>query len=282
MRAELKALRGYAPPRYPTWALVEREPEMLARAIPRRWQGSSRIAAALAAAVFGLGGGSALAGEATEKAAPTPSPSPKATPAATAQPTGRPPVAVAFALVEDTRVQMGVLGEPAPPVLLGEAAARQLINEELARAGLKLEADRETIPGVLQRRAYVRRYDRDQDREVMVLEETRDPPTDLVLDGWDAGRKVGYEYLARDELDAAGAVGTPWRSSDSSKAAEYLARKLNERGGERTVAVFWPPVVESAYLTPRSGPGNEERAREELRQQVRDFAQWLQAQGLLR
>jgi hypothetical protein len=292
MHAELKALRAYAPPRYPTRALVEAEPALLARAIPRRWQGSSRIAAALAAAVFGLGGGSALAAEgqaapASPPPKPTPTPTAAARPVATAEAVSPAagsadrPVTKVFCPEPGRKMPGGgrscsmvmYCGGGPPPEYLSEEEARAVILDEFARLGLKFEADRETIPGVLQRRESVRRYDRESDQEVTVIEEARDPPADLVLDGWDAEQRIGFEYISPADYAEAGGVGTA-DAGNYHDAAEYMARRLSARSEPQAIGVFW--------ATQRRRPEDLEVAREDIRGHVREFAEWLQAQGLLR
>lgn len=297
-RPRLEATRRAQAPRYPTWDLVRHHPALLVERLPRRWRSNPRVVAALVAAALGTGG-AAAAGAAGASA--------KAN-RETAAPPGERPVAVVLEHGEG-RGAFGCVAVTAP-AFLSEEEARQVVEEELGRVGLRLVRDGETVPHLVRPREWVEHWRSPEDRaplrsgpEDVEYERTRD----LVLDGWDGTRRVGYEFVSQDDYgelggvtrgqariryesgDIDGMMGSSVSSYDYRDAAQHLAAKLQERGPAGAVGVFYEPLPYCSLPNWGQEPGGaaspqeaHERARADLRRQVQDFAGWLKAQGLLR
>jgi hypothetical protein len=236
----LKAVRSLPRPRYPTWDLVRTQPCLLAREVPDRWQGRAAVIAALTAATLGA--------SASGKAGPS-----------------RRPIAVVF----EHGAGRGSYGceAIAPPTFLSEEEARQVVTEELRRAGLKPVPGARTIPSLVRQRYYV--YpDRDavaRDEGAPVAEKgdrtPRNPvptfitperqgahvaeqgdPKPLALDGYDSMRRVGYAFVSQARYKELGGmdresygiegsrgevVSSSVQSYDFEEAARDLARRIN-------------------------------------------------------
>ncbi|MFH0946014.1 MAG: hypothetical protein V2A76_12515 [Planctomycetota bacterium] len=271
MRRSLQPVRLYRDPRFPTWADVRRDHSLLLEHVPLSWIAGGRARRALIASCLGLTAGTDLA------CSQAPSEGAEGT---ADNPLG--PVAAVFEHGEG-RGAYGCIAV-CPPVFLSEEEARQVIGEELSRQGLKLEPDGKTLRDIPDRRHFF---------------DWRGKSTrTLVLDGFDAERGAGYEFISRDEYY--GLRGSGEEASRSSvdwydflESARSLAARVNASDSDARVGVFYDPVTDQAE---RECPTSREQqawddaareaAREEsrdlLRLQVRDFAEWLREQGVLR
>jgi hypothetical protein len=191
-----------------------------------------------------------------------------------------------------------------PPVFLSEDEARQVIRDEARKAGIEFGEEAPLLEGVSvpitdRNGVYNQHCSCSSSREPPMPEGPATQSRDVVLDGYDAARHIAFEVVSRDDLDS-WEVQTNWHSSVSSypflKAAEYLKLGLSRVEGEAVVAVFYdpsghPPASEQlemgstdeqrkSYYETRERAGRAV-AEQELRDQVRNFLQWLKTEGII-
>ncbi len=302
MPSGVRPVLRYPAPAYPGWDLVVADPGLLAREIPRRWIGKKGLTAALVAAALGVGGCGKERSNGGAKAL------------------------VACFEHGEGRGGFGCVATTAP-YYLGEDEARQVILEELAKTGIQAQPNSKMIFDAIRRRGYVG----GQETQEVFREYGMD--VNLMLDGYDAGKKIGYEFISEgDYLSVGGLMGgcdlqkvdgsltLSSRSSvtgfDFAEAARNLAARMANTGGIRAIGIFYEPVEYVRYREASEAAAaakaealerckTKEQAEDaamlkyrvrrmqldaaastivkrNLRAQVRDFAEWLKGQGLLR
>jgi len=294
---DVRPLRRYAFPAYPSRLAVLAEPELLRQHVPLGWRKCAEVA--LAGAALLAATGVTLAGE---KAAPP----------------GQGKAAIVAPLFEHGEGR-GVTGCVVhnPPVFLSEEEALQVIKEEMAKSGVRLAEPGGDLPGVLipQR---MERYKKVGDRHVPEVVELKDRAEPVSLDAQDPGRKVAVEFVSQNDYHR---LGGP---SSGSTVEHYdfkkVARELGERAGASPrpirLGVFYDPAtvhkLQEIYNQDKELQALNERRRQDkspevqrlinerlhqlgkqwrekaaaeskalLRQQVKDFADWLKAQGAI-
>jgi len=266
---EIKPLKRYNEPDFPTREILDVHPELLRR-MPNRWRRSAVIGTAVVAA---CGIVAARWGQTTASAA------------------GDPVSKVAPVFVHGEG--HGAFGCEAvnPPVFLSEDEARQVIVEELKRAEVKQGGRLDPKPdGLILKGVAV------PDTTQNWNQKTGATKRDLALDGWDAGRKIGFEYVSNADYDAwqekDGGFRSTVSSFDMQETAKRLQTGLVAAKPEGAVAVFYDPLIglRDAYEnSDKKTPMNWEAeqadakmiARFALREQVRDFVKWLKAEGVI-
>lgn len=268
----LSPLPNYKSPSYPTKEEIMQTPALL-RKIPRRWAGNPLVLTALGLV---LTAGLTACGTASNSILPD-SASPTASDAldATNPPSSGNSIASAVDSTEDSSeaapndaesleipifahgTGRGSYGceSVAPPVFLSEEEAMQVIEEECAAQGIDIsggESD-QIYTGSLQ------------------------------LDGYSEDLGIGVEFVSTDDI-------LDWQA-DAGMAAtveQYNLKGTAQRLADCTdnVAVFYDPVAadyndftgsnEESYVE-----SSKEQSLDELREQVRDFLQWLKAQGVI-
>jgi hypothetical protein len=250
---QLKPLRRYTRPAYPTIDAIYADPDLLRR-VPRRWRGKAIVLAALATA------GTLVALHANEAGAANPA---------------------HVAPIFQHGNGRGAFGCEAvnPPVFLSEDEARQVIIEEAKRAGLTFtteapELKKVAIPVT---------------NEGMGEQKPKNTDGPLKLDLYAKKQKVAVEYVSQDDFKAwEGKDGGP-RSSVSSvdilDAATRLRDGLEKAKPAEMVGVLYDPMSRVNYDGKKDWKDSEAdakvAAREELRKQVKDFMAWLKAQGVI-
>ena len=154
-----------------------------------------------------------------------------------------------------------------PPVFLSEDEALQVIGEEMRHARLEMEDEESTLQDV--RMGWWSR--------LSVVRVKCTPQIGVVF----AGR---YNYSAfGGEVFGGGTA----QGYDIKGAASLVARKVREHGHGIYLGTFYDPLasIKERSPVPNNGRRAEQQAvtesREQLRQQVRDFVQWLQGQGAI-
>jgi len=188
----------------------------------------------------------------------------------------------------------------APPIFLSEEEALQVIDEELAEYGLELaEKDVEMKDVQLPRRWRVPVKD-GEDWKLVHFDVPRSAKP-LIADLQDPDKKVAVEYLSTDDYFLLG--GAPDMSSvqdyDFTEIAQLVADKVKDNGEGVHFGILYDPMVKgkSGLLGDDfwADDGAEKDAAPEppvpetpktrsvrlLRMQVRDFADWLKAQGVI-
>jgi hypothetical protein len=183
-----------------------------------------------------------------------------------------------------------------PPVFLSEDEAKQVIREEAKKAGLDFASD-----GFMIKDAQVpvtREYWCGEDEKASG--EGKVQRKDLILTGFDKNHNVAFEFVSTDEIRAWQPKDLRCVSSVSSYdlkgTAESLRTGLQSEKQLPWIGVFYEPSA-SASEPERLGKNaseaeykavwekrekdGKEKGEKELRKQVRDFIQWLKAQGVI-
>jgi hypothetical protein len=250
----IQPVRGTVNPRYPSSDYLEQHPDLLSL-VPERWRQNAFVLRVLGGVV-----GLVLAAQNSASAQ---------------QRTPGPPSRVAPIFVHGSgRGAFGCIAVSAP-VFLTEDEARQVIQQEAKTAGLEFEPGALTLHGV----------------DVPVTElyscfdvdGMRKPPApavekrDLPLDGFDRKHNVAFEFVSGQDYAAWQTKRPQCVSSVSVYEVKDAAARL--RDGLATtprgpwLGLFYEPAAGTVAARQQNG--------EELRKQVRDFLQWLKAQGVL-
>jgi hypothetical protein len=165
-----------------------------------------------------------------------------------------------------------------PPVFLSEEEALQIITEELAKYGVQLTQNNVTWSdaGIPQRQ--------ELDSGQYTLTGDTKP---LVVDRLDPNRHIAVEFVGTAEFqDNGGPIpNASVQTLDLKETAKWVDAQVQQKGPEAMYfAAFYDPVtnVEAASWESyeRKLPLAVQESKEHLRQQVQDFANWLQAQGV--
>jgi len=294
---DVRPVRRYGFPVYPSRLQVLAEPDLLTQHVPPRWRRCAEMALAGAACLAAAGVG--CAGE-------------NAGPASKA---GAAVVAPIFEHGEGRGVTGCVVANP--PVFLSEEEALQVIKEELAKTGVRLSEPGGDLPGVMipQRREHHKRVGERYVDEVVELEGKAKP---VSLDAQEADRKIAVEFVSRHDYHDLG--GPRSSSTVDHYDFKKVARELRERAAASTrpirLGVLYDPAtvgnLQKMYQEDKELQALNEKRRQDkspevqrlinervvqigkrwhdkaaaeskalLRQQVRDFADWLKAQGAM-
>lgn len=256
MKLEMKPVRQYRTPGYPSQAHVRENPELL-EMMPQRWQKHMAMYTAIAmTATIGL---TACAGQ-------------KST---------TPKLHIPVFAHGDGRIGYGCL-VVTPPIILSEEDAYEIITDEAGKRGVRFKNHPEDsgvggdITGVFPA------TDLDRAGVSGTWEGT------LHVDGFDEEHKIGFEYISMADM-------REWCSVSGGTASEF-GYKVTAEELAKTVentAVFYDPGAypEYKYTEELKESGMEyneyyekrgfEMAEELLRQQVRDFLDWLAAEGVI-
>lgn len=267
---DIKPVRHYSNPNFPTRRIVDQHPELL-QLVPKRWQANPAVIAALAGmCVF-------LAGCKDQSTQSVPS---------------------KIAPIFQHGDGYGAFGCRAvnPPVFLSEADARQVIIDEAKRAGLKLDTHK--TPSIKMRGPAT---------TTMPGHKTRSQNISLELDGKDAKHNISFEYVSISDFYDWRRINL-WdyleistaSKRDILRAAKVLQSGLAKKHPSGTYAVFYDPCVGRRDVEKKYGlridynsaeswkKSNrqvtrkaKQLAQEELRAQVKDFIKWLRAQGVI-
>ena len=288
----LSPLPNYNSPSYPTKEKIMQNPALL-RKIPRRWAGNPLVLTALGLV---LTAGLTACGTASDSILPD-SASPAASDASGTGDSGSSaePAASAEdstgnsteASVNDAKALdipifahgtgRGSYGceSVAPPVFLSEEEAMQVIEEECAAQGIDISGQK-TISGTFPATSTL-------PEAVSGGASDQTYTGELTLDGYSEDLGIGVEFVSTDDI-------LDWQADTDTYATveQYNLKGTAQRLADCTdnVAVFYDPMAadyndftgsnEESYVE-----SSKEQSLEELREQVRDFLQWLKAQGVI-
>jgi hypothetical protein len=204
----------------------------------------------------------------------------------------------------------------APPVFLSEEEALQTIMEELGKYGLKftqrdVKMESITIPPRKENWEYKKDKNGSDTVEVK-LTRGDGPDTIFVADALDPAKKVAIEFVAASDYET---LGGPAPSStaitiDTKEVAGYLSQQVKAKGKGLYFGAFYDPVAypdeemrndQMTYLNCQQTNEAERKkcvsdydykvvmdrirltkaSKDLLKLQVKDFADWLKAQGVL-
>lgn len=284
---QIQPVRKYKTPSYDTKEILERHPELL-KLVPERWQNNPAVLSALAALCMLMVGSRAVA--ATEQNADK-----KKTAPASA-------VAPIFVHGEGR----GAFGCVAvnPPEFLSEEEARQVIIEEAKKAGIDFKANGTKLPKVEVPITDSNLPPREPDPNAPQEPKTKEQS--LELDGTEKKRTIAFEFVSDADFEAwqkKHEFITMVQVKDIQGTAKLLRESIEKAGPKGAYGVFYDPGIGWNNLKTRnpdlykeiykdwSGDwqvrvkqmqdGVKELAKEDLREQVKDFVKWLKAQGVI-
>jgi hypothetical protein len=289
-----KALDRYPVPRYPTHQEILKDPRRIERTMPAavRRLLQSGISGAMALLV-------PLSGCDRNPAGPAGAPSSQQADGqdpSTTKTTTKPKInrkVLLVAPIFDHGTGRGATGCVvfSPPVFLSEEEALTIIKEELSKSGITMANGSALFPKVKMH------------KEIDGCSSGRGTCKPLQMDLQDPTGRIHIEFIsATDNLIMTDKCPrkTEWIIStvhdyDLKGMAEKMSMGLRQQADRGVFGVFYDPVVSrdmveiSRELYQTNGQGQWKRTREEfsaeakelLRQQVRDFAQWLADNNIL-
>ncbi len=114
----------------------------------------------------------------------------------------------------------------------------------------------------------------------------RDPNAVLNVDGLDPAHHIAVEFASRDDFwDLDG----PWRAEihgtaftvDTRSVATYLRERADGSDANVYFGAFYDPLVLPEPPQSENRPRAVAESKRLLREQVKDFAAWLKAQGAI-
>ena len=282
---ELKPLRRYRDPEYPTKEEADRSPELL-HAIPIRWKHHPLLCSVL---VFTVASGLCSCASKQKQPEPASAVEPLIPPdgdEARTEQQNAPETSDLPAPLEIPVFAHGIgrgsygCESVAPPVFLSEEEAAQVIREEALLQGVDFSGQK-TIEAEL---PVTNLYGDEQFQNSSVR-------STLELDGYDEALGIGFEFVSQKDV-------VSWKQDGNmaSSVENYEMKDASERLHADNTAVFYDPGADwrafsynwengngeayDAYV--QSFTENQKQAmKEQLREQVRDFLQWLQGQGII-
>jgi hypothetical protein len=268
-----RAVRKYPAPGYPTKPQALADPELLAKNLPKAWRGRPEMAGAICAF---------LALNACQNGVPADPGN-----SSSAEPEGLTQGAVAPIFIHgEGRGATGCV-VVAPPVFLSEEDALQVIAEEMKLRNLELDQQDVAVEGV----SFLKRDEQATfEDDVFVVAEVIDPeapPIDYTMDRSTADGRIGIEFVSRaDYFDFGGPDSTSSvQGYDLRMVSARLSTRMDALGKDFNFGVFYDPMEhggsyrDSGY--DESQLQAKKRSKELLRLQVKDFLDWLEAQGAL-
>lgn len=276
---KISPVKKYKTPKYPDKGDVANNPELL-KQLPDRWKKNLYVGTALSSLlVFTLTscGKSKTSGtNLTEKEA-------------------------GVAPVFDYGNVRGSFGcmSIAPPSFLSEEEAFQVIQEEGKKYGINFEQDGLEIENVdIPETKYFLKPENEKEGSSPFGEKggaiDSSKTGNLKLDGYDDMKKIGFEFVSKEDYDS-WHVEEGLRSSvddfDFLSAAKVLREGLANKNGDTSIGVFYNPMErlpkEELKLNSENRDWNamevkvKQMAEDNLRKQVKDFLEWLKAQGIM-
>jgi hypothetical protein len=261
---DLEPVKKYSSPNYPDKQTIIKNPKLL-KTMPERWKGNMYVCTALSSLIMFMFSGCVQKG------------------VSGAEPANGKLEAVPIFEHGTGRGSFGC-SSVAPPAFISEEEAFQVIQEEGKKYGLvfdkkDLKLENVKIPETKYMLSTV-------NGKSAAIDSTR--KGNLVLDGYDEAKKVGFEFISTDDYEE-WQIKSNTRSTvdefDFLSTAKLLQSGINESKSESSVGIFYNPMMSlkasekldidalQNYTT--------DSAKEDLRKQVKDFLQWLKAQGII-
>ncbi|HEY9059033.1 MAG TPA: hypothetical protein VIO64_00795 [Pseudobacteroides sp.] len=287
---ELEPIKKYKQPRYPQKYAILEDPDLL-KNIPNRWRTNVYVCiAASTLLAIGLSGCGKLAAEEagsvtdTIYASPTSSPSPVTTVSKEAKAHDQ----VAAPPIFKYGDGIGSFGcvSVAPPVFLSEEEAYKVVIDEAEKYGIKFSRNDLVIKDmeIPSTKAYPV-FDNANSKKVNSIS------GDLTVDGYDNDRKIGFEFVSKEDY-------TAWKADQgyastveqylTYDAAKVLREGLVKEKSDVSIGVFYDPMEPTSEKLKGDinlNDFSEEKLRieatDKLREQVKDFFSWLKAQGII-
>jgi hypothetical protein len=280
-----KPVQSYRLPAYPSRLEVAGDPDLLRRHVPLAWLSRKEMAGVLSVFLAVNGGG-------CSKHSP---------PGPATRPTGNDlagKAAIVAPIFEhgDGRAADGCVVVN-PPVFLSEQDALEVIREELGQAGL-VSLDRDVrIEGVsipARRMSFEKDWITGKSALNPVQIPGKTAPLDVDLK--DPVHGIAIEFVSAPDYTSLGGVDSEMsvQSYDFKEVARWVGKQVSEQGRDLHLALFYDPVTRPdwdsrKYNNAELARADREKAQEVskteskrlLRQQVKDFVDWLKGQGVI-
>jgi len=256
---DLVPVKKYSLPNYPDKRTALQNPKLL-KTIPERWKGNMYVCTALSSLLIFTLVGCEQKGDTDKKLAAAP--------------------------IFEHGTGRGSFGcdSVAPPAFISEEEAFQVVQEEGKKYGIEfkkngLELKKVKIPAT----SYAFTTSNDESSAKNTTHKGN-----LVLDGYDEEKKIGFEFISAEDYEQwkgrSNKMSTV-NSFDFLATAKRLQTGISENKSEAAVGVFYNPMARIAPDTKLDYKALQElavkTAKEDLRAQVKDFLQWLKAQGII-
>jgi len=249
----MKAIRikHYKIPRYPAKLVALENPKLLEKNIPAAWK-TREMAGAVAILL------AANLSACNEKKS-------------TGKETQAAIVAPVFNHGEDRAGLFGALGYIGPTTLLTEDEALKIIKEELGKNGIKLtrqnvKFEQVAIPSRSCKRKIIEKNGEKIVEEKVVTDKRKFQvfEADLV----DPEKKVVVEFINEKNYFENGGMSRMGVDYDFIEAAQYLNNQIKQKGPKMYFGTFYDP-------------GGARGSSGQLKLQIKDFVDWLKAQGVI-
>lgn len=267
-------VKKYKDPKYPTKKMALINPELL-EALPDRWKSNTYVGIAFSALLM-----------VTLSACETKD---------TNQPnTNTQAKEAKIAPVFEHGKGRGSFGcdSVAPPSFLSEEEAFQVIQEEANKYGINFKKEALLLSGVSVPETKFYLNSEANSKDGGAINSTR--TGSLKLDGFDEEKKIAFEYISRNDYEE-WQVNQSVRSSvddyDFLSTAKLLQKGLKNKNQDASIGVFYNPMerLSDEQIKEIRDTNNwqaaeikvKEMAEEQLRMQVKDFLEWLKAQGIM-
>jgi len=256
---DLVPVKKYGSPNYPDKRAVMENPKLL-KTIPERWKGNMYLCTALSSLLVFTFAGCSQKGDTDKKPAAAP--------------------------IFEHGTGRGAFGcdSVAPPSFISEEEAFQVVQEEGKKYGIEFKKDGLKLKKV---KIPETSYDLTRDNSKSSGINTTHKGT-LVLDGYDEEKKIGFEFISEEDYEewqGDSKFGSSVKEYDFLTTAKLLQTGISEKNSEAAVGVFYNPMASLAPDTKLDYKALKElavkTAKEDLREQVKDFLQWLKAQGII-
>ena len=253
-------MHSYKSPQYPTKVQVFETPDMLKKYLPPQWQRNARIAglATLFLAASCQSQKNILKSDLDSDAAAV--------------------VAPIFKHGDGWSSEGCVIVNP--PVYLSEEEAMQVIAEELTKSGFEISKTNVSLENLTIYHGKKIEYDENYNRT-----ERKGDLKPLNVDLYDEKKKIAVEYVARSDYSDLGVTGNSYSSVSSCNlqgAADSLVEEVKENGKGVYFGAFYDPVADSIDDQDYWNQNAENQvSKQYLRNQVKDFVDWLKAQGVM-
>ncbi|MFL0270013.1 hypothetical protein [Candidatus Clostridium radicumherbarum] len=259
---KITPVNKYKNPNYPTRRAVLENPEIL-RLLPNRWKNNIYAATALSTLLMIT----LSACDNTEKAV---------------NKNGTLEKKALVAPIFEHGSGRGSFGcdSVAPPSFISEEEAFQVIQEEAKNYGISFDKSGLQLKNI--NLPYTNLYPEPKNTNGKAIVSTH--MGSLKLDGFDEAKKIGFEFVSqidyREWQKNQGMFSTV-ETYDFLSAAKVLRDGINENHGDTSVGVFYNPMISPQYGVILKDVEAKLKAEEELKQQVKDFFEWLKAQGII-
>jgi hypothetical protein len=250
--------KNYRQPNYPTSLSVRSKPRLLTSNLPFRWSFDHRLKT-IAVTLLTIGVASGASGKASHHNVTRPKPVPAYN--------GHPLVAPIFEHGYGG-VAMGCVVVAHRYAIVSEEEARQVIEDEMAKYGVRPTVHDQDLSGVEVPLTY-RRFVVDgkeiteeaflHDGGHRLLLNPEEPfiahmkeysrPSEFNLDEIDVGRSIGWEFVSFEDYEnnkfllPQEHTSSVWSISPKD-LAEALRGKIAESNAEMSIGLFYPPVIE--------------------------------------